>query len=179
MSSIDVVTTVEVTVGAAFVNVTVILKVSKTVTLPVSVAVTLIANDPISLFVGVPVNVLAAASKVNQLGSAVPSDKLATYDRVSDTSTSEKVVASNLKYMALPLEIVWSGIALATVGASLTLDTTILKVSEASAPPESVAVNLTAIDPTSLLVGVPLKVRVAALNVSHSGKTVSSDKVAA
>ncbi|CAI8215215.1 Uncharacterised protein [marine metagenome] len=78
MSCIDVVTTVEVTVGAALVNVTVILKVSKTVTLPVSVALTLIANDPISLSVGVPLNVLAVASKINQLGSSVPSDKLAT-----------------------------------------------------------------------------------------------------
>ena len=78
MSCIDVVTTVEVTVGAALVNVTVILKVSKTVTLSVSVALTLIANDPISLPVGVPLNVLAAASKINQLGSSVPSDKLAT-----------------------------------------------------------------------------------------------------
>ncbi|CAI8215260.1 Uncharacterised protein [marine metagenome] len=86
---------------------------------------------------------------------------------------------SNLKYNALPLAIVWSGIALATVGASLRLDTTILKVSEITAPPESVAVNLTAIDPTSLLVGVPPKVRVAALNVSHCGNTVSSDKVTA
>ena len=67
--------------------------------------------------------------------------------------------------------------ALATVGASLTLVTVILNVSETVAVP-SLAVTLTAIVPTSELVGVPEKVRVEALKESQEGSDDPFDKVA-
>ena len=53
-----------------------------------------------------------------------------------------------------------------------------LKVSLMAALPLSVAVTFTAIVPTSPFNGVPLKVRVAALNASHDGNALPSESVA-
>ena len=57
------------------------------------------------------------------------------------------------------------------------LVTVILKVSETEAVP-SLAVTLTAMVPTSELVGVPVKVRVEALKESQEGRDDPLDKVA-
>ena len=53
-----------------------------------------------------------------------------------------------------------------------------LKVSLAARPPRSVAVDLDAERADVALAGVPLKVRVVALNVSHAGSAEPSDDVA-
>ena len=64
------------------------------------------------------------------------------------------------------------------MGASLTLVTVMLKVSETVAVP-SLAVTLTAIVPKSLLVGVPEKVRFEALKESQEGSEEPFESVAA
>ena len=66
----------------------------------------------------------------------------------------------------------------ATVGASLVLVTVILNVSETEELDPSVAVTLTAIVPTSELVGVPVKVRVEALKDNQEGREDPLDNVA-
>ena len=58
----------------------------------------------------------------------------------------------------------------ATVGASLVLSTVRTKLVVAVALLESVAVTVMVAGPTSLLVGVPLRVRVAASKVRYDGK---------
>ena len=68
--------------------------------------------------------------------------------------------------------------AFAKVGASLVLVTVILNVSETEALDPSVAVTLTAIVPTSELVGVPVKVRVEALKDNQEGREDPLDNVA-
>ena len=68
-------------------------------------------------------------------------------------------------------------IALATVGASLVLVTVRSKVSETEALDPSVAVTLTAMVPTSELVGVPVKVRVEALKESQEGREEPLERV--
>ena len=67
---------------------------------------------------------------------------------------------------------------MATVGASLVLVTVRLKVSDTEALDPSVAVTLTAMVPTSELVGVPVKVRVEALKDNQEGSDDPLDKVA-
>src|SRR5207342_3041170 len=62
-------------------------------------------------------------------------------------------------------------------GASLVLPTTMLNVSDTGSAP-SLAVTFTASVPTSPLPGVPLKVRVAAVNVSQLGNVLPSPLVA-
>ena len=61
----------------------------------------------------------------------------------------------------------------------MTLTTVSTKSSKALARLASVAVTRRLSAPTSLLDAVPLKVRVAALNVSHAGSAAPLDKVAA
>ena len=58
------------------------------------------------------------------------------------------------------------------------LVTVILKVSDTAAPALSVAITLTAIVPTSELVGVPEKVRVEASNESQEGSDEPFESVA-
>ena len=70
-----------------------------------------------------------------------------------------------------------SAIAFATVGASFTLVTVMLKVSETVAEP-SLAVTFTLMVPTSELVGVPEKVRVEVLKESQEGSEEPFDRVA-
>ena len=65
------------TVGVSFVLVIVRLKVSKAVALSASVAVTLTAIIPTSLFSGVPENVRVSSLKVNHVGNALPSARVA------------------------------------------------------------------------------------------------------
>ena len=55
------------------------------------------------------------------------------------------------------------------IGSSLMLLTAIVKVSETVTPLLSVAVTFTEMAPTSSFFGVPLNVRVSALNVSQEG----------
>jgi hypothetical protein len=68
--------------------------------------------------------------------------------------------------------------ALASVGASLTLDTVRRNSSLAKALELSVAVTLMSMAPTSALAGVPLKVRVAGSNASHDGSAAPLARVA-
>jgi hypothetical protein len=68
--------------------------------------------------------------------------------------------------------------ALASVGASLTLETVRRNSSLAKAFEPSVAVTLMSIAPTSALVGVPLKVRVAVLKLSQLGSAAPLASVA-
>nr|WP_264035394.1 hypothetical protein [Mycolicibacterium aurum] len=70
----------------------------------------------------------------------------------------------------MPWVAVWSGMGLATVGASLTFATARANVSVTLAPDGSVAVTVTETVPTSMLVGVPVKVRVVGLKVSQLGR---------
>src|SRR5688500_10751734 len=71
------------------------------------------------------------------------------------------------------------GMGFATVGASFVLATVIVNVSLADPPLPSDAVIRTLTAPTSPFAGVPLKVRVAALNDSHAGSADPSARVAA
>jgi hypothetical protein len=68
--------------------------------------------------------------------------------------------------------------AFATVGASLVFDTVRRNSSLANAFEPSVAVTLTSMAPTSALVGVPLKVRVAVLKLSQLGSAAPLASVA-
>ena len=80
-----------------------------------------------------------------------------------------KVLATNVKLNAAPSVALWSASALATVGASLVLATAMLKVLVTEPPlPSSAATSMLTV-PTSPLVGVPLKVRVAASKFSQLG----------
>ena len=88
---------------------------------------------------------------------------------VSPTSTSEKVFAANWKLNEISSVAFWLGIGLATVGASLTLATTMLKVSETVPPLPSLAVTSIEIVPISEFDGVPLKVRVRGSKLSQAG----------
>ena len=63
------------------------------------------------------------------------------------------------------------------MGASLTLVTVRLKVSDTAAPALSFATTLTAIVPTSELVGVPEKVRVEPLKESQEGSEDPLERV--
>ena len=65
---------------------------------------------------------------------------------------------------------VWSANGTATVGRSLLLITVMRNSSETAAPAESVAETRTSIAPTSVFSGMPLKVRVEALKLSHPGR---------
>ena len=68
---------------------------------------------------------------------------------------------------------------MATVGASLVLATVRRNSLAALTPAASVAVRRMSSAPTSLLVGVPLKVRVAVLKASQPGSALPSARVAA
>ncbi len=166
------------TVGASLVLATVKLKVSLTEAPALSVAVTCTEIVPTSLLVGVPVKVRVAALNVSHEGKGVPPANVAEYVKMSPASISEKVEAGIWKLKAVSSAAGVSGIEVTTVGALLVLATVKLKVSLTEAPALSVAVTCTEIVPTSLLVGVPVKVRVAALNVSHEGKGVPPANVA-
>jgi hypothetical protein len=72
--------------------------------------------------------------------------------------------------LATPPFSVASAVSATAVGAVFDgVVTTILNVSLAARPPRSVADTLTPSVPTSAAVGVPLKVRVAALKLSQAG----------
>ena len=86
---------------------------------------------------------------------------------MSPTSTSLKVLAAKVKLNAVSSVAAWSGIGLATVGASLLLLITISKLSLMMPPLPSSAVTVTVVVPTSAFNGVPVKVRVAALKLSQ------------
>ena len=66
----------------------------------------------------------------------------------------------------------WLAMAVASVGASLVLVTVRLNGSLTATPLVSVAVSVMLTTPTSALAGVPLKVRVAALKLSHAGSAL-------
>ena len=74
--------------------------------------------------------------------------------------------------------VVWSAIGAVTVGASLVLFTTTLKTLLTPAKEVSVAVTRSESVPTLAFSGVPLKVRVAALKLSHVGSAVPSARLA-
>ena len=67
--------------------------------------------------------------------------------------------------------------AVASVGLSLVLATVRVKLSLTEAEP-SEAVTLTVITPTLAFTGVPVKVWVAVLKLSHEGKALPSLRVA-
>ena len=98
---------------------------------------------------------------------------------MSHTSTSAKLLTGTWKLNAVSSKVVWSAIALARVGASLVLATTMSNTSDTAAFAPSVAVTFTLSVPTSALTGVPLKVRVAASKASQEGSAAPSAVVAA
>ncbi len=77
--------------------VTVTLNSSDTLAPAVSVTVTLSGSIPTLSLVGVPIKVIVAGSNVSQEGSAVPSDNVALYVRVSPKSMSAKVLPGTVK----------------------------------------------------------------------------------
>ena len=88
-------------VGASFVLPTVMLNVSEIAVLLPSVAVTFTASTPTFAFKGVPLNVRVAAVNVSQEGSALPSESVAVYVKLSPTSTSANTLELNWKLNAL------------------------------------------------------------------------------
>ena len=81
--------------------------------------------------------------------------------------------------LAIPPFSVASAVSATAVGGGFGGGVTaILNVSLAARPPRSVAVALTLSVPTSAAVGVPLKVRVAALKLSQAGSGEPSAAVA-
>ena len=68
--------------------------------------------------------------------------------------------------------------AVATVGASLTLAVRTMNSSATKSPARSVAVTLTVMEPTSALAGVPLKEPSAASKVSQVGRAEPLARVA-
>ena len=97
---------------------------------------------------------------------------------MSPTSMSAKVLAGTVKVKTLSSVADWSVIGAASVGASFALATVSVKLPLACAPALSVAVTRSTTAPTSPLVGVPLKRRVAASKLSHAGSAVPSACVA-
>ena len=123
--------------------VTVILNVSVIAALPLSVAVILTSISPTFAFKGVPLNVRVAAVNVSQEGSALPSESVAVYVKLSPTSTSANTLELNWKLNALSSAMVWSAIALASVGASFTSVTATVKVLDIAFPPASTDLTTT------------------------------------
>ena len=78
-------------------------------------------------------------------------------------------MAANWKLNAASSVALWLVMGVATVGASLVLAATMLKVSLTEPPLPSSAVTSMFSVPTSPLSGVPLKVRVAASKLSQAG----------
>ena len=78
----------------------------------------------------------------------------------------------------MPSTLLWATGATLTTGASLVLATVSANVTLACAPARSVAVTRRLKAPTCSLAGVPLKVRVAALNESQLGKPLPLASVA-
>jgi len=85
------------TTGASLVLATARLNTSLAITLEPSIAVTLMLSEPTSPLTGIPENVPVAASKFNQLGSAVPSSMVALSESASPTSMSAKMFAGSTK----------------------------------------------------------------------------------
>ena len=139
-----------------------------------SVAVILSTRLSTSPNAGVPLRLRVAASKVNQDGSGVPSTCVAEKLKISPASTSLKASAGRVKLKAAASVAVCAAITLATVGASFVLAMATLKLDEIVAPARSVAVTFRLRVLTSRFNGVPVKVPVAELKVSHAGSGVSS-----
>ena len=156
------------TVGASLVLATVIRNVSLTVALLKSLAVTVTSTSPTSAFSGVPENVRVEALKLNQ-----PGKLLVVYVNESPTSTSANVLAANAKLNTASSVALRSGMALATVGASLVLATVIRNVSLTVVSLASFAVTVTSTSPTSAFSGVPENVRVPALKLNQPGRPLA------
>ena len=122
---------------------------------------------PTSPLAGVPEKVPVAGLKLSQLGNAEPSASVALSVRVSP-SGSVKVPAGTVKFRLPSCAMLWTGIGVATTGASLMLVTVRLNVVLTEASP-SLAVTLMLRLPTSPLAGVPEKVPVAGLKLSQLG----------
>ena len=127
---------------------TVIVNESVTDSPAASVTVRTTLWSPTSSLVGVPVRTPVLAVKVNQLGTVVPAI-------VSVSPVSASLAVSVYVYTESSVAVVTA--VLVTVGASLALATTIVNESNAVAPATSVAVITTAWEPTSLLLGVPVR----------------------
>ena len=65
------------------------------------------------------------------------------------------------------------------LGASFVFVIVMEKVSETLSEPLSVAVTVTSVTPTSEFLGVPVKVFVAALKLSHEGRSAPLKRAAA
>ena len=118
--------------------------------------------DPTSSLVGVPVSTPVSGVNVSQDGVVALSVS------VSPLSTSAPVAV----YVYTASSVADVTAALSTVGASLVFATVMLNDSVAVAPASSVAVNNTAWEPTSLLVGVPERIPVSASNAIQLGTVV-------
>ena len=108
------------TTGASFTLVTVKSNAVDTVAPAWSVAVNFKLTTPTSAFNGVPLKVLVVALKLNQVGSGVPSLRLALIVSTSPTSASAKVLAGNAKLNATSSAVLRFAGASETVGAWLT-----------------------------------------------------------
>ena len=98
--------------------------------------------------------------------------------RVSPTSTSVSFESSAATRFAVVAFSLTATLSASATGASLVLATVMSKTSDTAALALSVAVTLMLRVPTSALTGVPLKVRVAALNASQEGSAEPLDSVA-
>ena len=143
------------------------LKTSLMATLLESFAVTVMSLLPTFAMAGVPEKVRVAGVNVSHVGKP-----LAEYVSESPASTSLNVFAGNINTNAAFAVAIWSGIKLATIGASLVLATVIRKLSVTVALLLSLAVTVTSTMPTFAFVGVPENVRVAGVKVSQLGKAL-------
>jgi hypothetical protein len=135
------------------------------------VAVTRTSIVPVLMDAGVPLNVRVDASNVSHAGNAFPLDNAAVYV----DGLPEKVLAANAKLKGSPTVATWSGIGLATKGATRL---TVMLNKSLAVPFPLVAVTRTSIVPVLLAAGVPLNVRVDALKVSHAGNAFPFDNAA-
>ena len=143
-----------------------------------SVANTRSVRLPTSALVGVPLKLRLVASNVNQPGNGAPLVSVADQTSVSPVSMSAKAAAGKLRLNPLSSMVSWLPTGVAAVGASLTLTTTSTMSCAALAPATSVARTRSVRLPTSALVGVPLKLRLVASNVSQVGSAAPLASVA-
>ena len=167
------------TVGASLVLATVSLKVPTPCARKASVAVRRIWIDPRSALDGVPLKVRVAASKDSQLGSALPSARVAPKLSVSSAASSTKAPAGTVQRKALSSVADWSARGVASSGVELRRVTWRTKVSSFHWPARSVAVTRISTEPASALAGVPLNLRVAGSKLSQPGRADPSARVAA
>ena len=119
-------------------------------------------------------NACVAALYVTPAGSEAGT---LTTDNRLPTSTSD-ALASASSVTAAPSSVAAPVTAPETTGASLVLATVSVNADATVAPARSVATTFNDTAPTSPFSGVPLKVRVAGLNVSHDGNAAPLANVA-